>query len=240
MTEALDSDTRTPAVTLDGLFDATQRIAPAQTAQTAHAAEVPAGDAEDALLCALVARVALGDQKALAQLYDATSARVYGLARGITRNQHCAEEVTEDVYWQAWRQALRFDRRRGPVIAWLLTLARSRALDHLRRGDPAMLHPEPDTLVPDAGDAHTNPSHLLDAAQRDHKVRAALDDLDPLPRQLLSLAFYRGLTHEEIAQQTCLPLGTVKSHIRRALAALRHRLAEGLNGKAATHEALAP
>jgi RNA polymerase sigma-70 factor (ECF subfamily) len=177
--------------------------------------------AEDDLLCALVARVSRSDQKALAELYDLTVSRVYGLARGITRNLQCAEDVTEDVYWQVWRQALRFDRRRGPVMAWLLTLARSRGLDHLRRGDEATSHPEPETLVGDDGDALANPSHLIANAERDRRLRGALDRLEPLPRQLLSLAFYRGLTHDEIAQQTRLPLGTVKSHIRRALTSLR-------------------
>ncbi len=190
----------------------------------AQALPIAHNEAEDRLLCALVARVSRADQKALAELYDATVSRVYGMARGITRNLHCAEEVTEDVFWQVWRQALRFDRRRGPVMAWLLTLARSRSLDLLRRADEAISHPEPETLVHDGGDALADPSHLVDIAERDRTLLAALAQLEPLPRQLLSLAFYRGLTHDEIAQQTSLPLGTVKSHIRRALAALRSLL----------------
>ena len=206
----------------------------AESPPTAH------NEAEDALLCALVARVSRSDQKALAELYDATVSRVYGLARGITRNQHCAEDVTEDVYWQVWRQALRFDRRRGPVMAWLLTLARSRSLDHLRRGDEASSHPEPETLVSDNGDAHADPSHLLGPAERDRTLLAALAQLDPLPRQLLSLAFYRGLTHDEIAQQTRLPLGTVKSHIRRALASLRGLLVNNKRSREALQEAVTP
>lgn len=196
--------------------------------------------AEDELLCALVARISRGDQKALAELYDITVSRVYGLARGITRNLQCAEEVTEDVYWQVWRQALRFDRRRGPVMAWLLTLARSRGLDHLRRGDEATSQPEPETLVHDGGDALANPAHLMATAERDRHLLGALDQLEPLPRQLLSLAFYRGLTHDEIAQQTRLPLGTVKSQIRRALGNLRSLLARGTKRSDDIHEAVAP
>ncbi|MDH5540759.1 MAG: sigma-70 family RNA polymerase sigma factor, partial [Rhizobacter sp.] len=152
--------------------------------------------------------------------------RVFAIARGITRNHHCAEEVTEDVYWQVWRQALRFDRNRGSVMAWLLTFARSRALDHLRRIDEAIAHPEPDTLVDEPIEARNNPAQLISMAQRDRCLAAALERLDPLPRQLLSLAFYRGMTHEEIAAQEGLPLGTVKSHIRRALTALRKALTE--------------
>jgi RNA polymerase sigma-70 factor (ECF subfamily) len=210
------------------MIEAMNSKAPAPGLPAAH------NEPEDELLCALVARVSRADQKALAELYDITVSRVYGLARGITRNLQCAEDVTEEVYWQVWRQALRFDRRRGPVMAWLLTLARSRGLDHLRRGDEATTHPEPETLIHDSGDAQANPSQLLAAAQRDRHLLAALEQLEPLPRQLLSLAFYRGLTHDEIAQQTRLPLGTVKSHIRRALGSLRARL----DGDAAHNENL--
>jgi RNA polymerase sigma factor (sigma-70 family) len=181
-----------------------------------------AGDpVEDERLRALVERIAQGDEKALALLYDATSGRVFSLARGITRNLQSAEEVTEDVFWQAWRQALRFDRQRGPVMAWLLTFARSRALDHLRRSDEAICHPEPETLRTQPALADDNPAAVFDANEQDRCLGAALDRLDPLPRQLVALAFYRGLTHDEIARQTRLPLGTVKSHIRRALNSLR-------------------
>ncbi|HEV7913931.1 MAG TPA: sigma-70 family RNA polymerase sigma factor [Albitalea sp.] len=202
--------------TLDALFAASLPAAPA-TPPPAVASEPE----EDSRLCALVARVSRCEQKALAELYDATVSRVYGLARGITRNLQCAEEVTEDVYWQVWRQALRFDRRRGPVMAWLLTLARSRALDHLRRRDPATGRAPPDAHEQESADPALDPSLSIAAAERDRRLLVALDQLEPLPRQLLSLAFYRGLTHDEIAQQTRLPLGTVKSQIRRALAALR-------------------
>ena len=240
MTEALNPITDPPGESLESLFTASHRQGPDPSARTDGSVPAAANPAEDDLLSTLVARVSRADQKALAELYDVTVARVYGLARSITRNQQCAEEVTEDVYWQVWRQALRFDRHRGPVMAWLLTLARTRALDHLRRGDEAMVHPEPETLVPDEGDAQANPSHMMAAAQRDRALRAALDRLDPLPRQLLSLAFYRGLTHDEIAQQTNLPLGTVKSHIRRALAALRWLLSDKLNDPQEAHEAVTP
>src|SRR5438552_12915401 len=146
---------------------------------------------DDEALCALVARVARSDQSALAQLYDATASRVYSLARSVTRNLQCAEDVTEDVYWQVWRQALRFDRHRGPVMAWLLTLARSRALDHLRRLDHGAGTVSLDDEGHDTPDSALNPSRLLATAERDRTLNAALDALEPLPRQLLSLAFYR-------------------------------------------------
>ncbi len=183
------------------------------------AAPGPSSD-DEALLCALIGRMADGDEAALGRLYDHTVRRVYGLALRITRNPQIAEEVAEEVFWQAWRQALRFDAARGNPMAWLMTMTRSRALDALRRTDDAELHPEPETLMAVEAACEGDPQNLLEAVQRQHALHAALESLDALPRQLLSLAFFRGLTHEEIAVQSSLPLGTVKSHIRRALTAL--------------------
>lgn len=182
-------------------------------------ARIPSSD-DEALLCALIGRMGDGDEAALGSLYDRTVRRVYGLALRITRNPQVAEEVAEEVFWQAWRQALRFDAARGNPMAWLMTMTRSRALDALRRNDDAELHPEPEILMAVEAACEGDPQNLLEAVQRHHALHAALESLDVLPRQLLSLAFFRGLTHEEIAVQSSLPLGTVKSHIRRALNAL--------------------
>lgn len=177
--------------------------------------------AGEAQLQAWIAAVAGQDQQALAKLYEAMAGRVYGLALRITRQVQSAEEVAEDVFWQVWRQAPRFDATRGSAVAWILTIARSRALDALRRRDRA--EPlEDERLAALADDA--DPQDLLAAVQRQHRLHAALRSLDPLPRQLLALAFFRGLPHEEIAAQMSLPLGTVKSHIRRALLRLRQLL----------------
>jgi len=181
--------------------------------------------ADETMLRGWIGAVGRGDERALGSLYDATLGRVYGLALRITRNAQAAEEVAEDVYWQVWRQALRFDPARGNAMTWLLTIARSRALDSLRREDEADAHPEPETLIGAEIAQEGDPQDLLAASQRNRALHAALETLDALPRQLLALAFFRGLTHEEIAAQTALPLGTVKSHIRRALTALRGVLA---------------
>ena len=225
MTDAVLSGTDTPANGLDA-FSGPPPMDLLQADDAPRLRPVRQADPqEEWRLVALMARVARGDQKALGELYDATASRIFSMARGITRNPQCAEEVTEDVYWQAWRQALRFDPQRGNVMAWLLTLARSRALDHLRRADPAVSHPEPETLRRDVPTDHVDPAEMLSAAQAEQCLKSALQRLAPQPRQLLALAFYRGLTHEEIAAQTQLPLGTVKSHLRRALATLRTHLA---------------
>lgn len=165
------------------------------------------------------------DEAALGMLYDALLGRVYGLVRRIVRRPEVAEEVTEDVFFQVWRQADRFDGRRGRPLAWILTIARSRALDRLRGTDAAVpLAPSPleeGSELP----AGATPCELLEACEASGQVHAALAALDPLPRQILALAFFRGLTHEEISAHLAMPLGTVKSHVRRSLSSLQRKLA---------------
>jgi RNA polymerase sigma-70 factor (ECF subfamily) len=177
-------------------------------------------------LRAWIARVVRHDQAAFHELYDACIGRVYGVALRITRNSAQAEEVTEDTFWQVWREAPRYDAARGSVLAWLLTIARSRALDSLRARDPAEPVADTDALRTGA-DTAAGPPELLHAVREDQAVHAALSRLDSEPRQLIALAFFRGLTHAEIAEHTGLPLGTVKSHIRRGLVTLKSLLEGG-------------
>ena len=174
-----------------------------------------------------IAAIGLHDELALQVLYDATLSRVYGLALRITRNKQSAEEVTEDVFWQVWRNARDFDPKRGSVIAWLLMMTRSRALDYLRRQDLAETSEEPESLVTEVA-LDENPQDLLCAIQNNKLLNAALLELEPIQRQLIAMAFFRGLTHEEITEFTGIALGTVKSHIRRALKRLQGILAEHL------------
>lgn len=172
----------------------------------------------------LVERMQRRDQAALGELYDRTVTRVHALARRIVRNDADAEEVTVDVYAQAWESAARFDPERGNVMAWLFNLCRSRALDLVRRravrqGAEQGLAAEPLAVEADAG-----PEDLLAIVETGTRVHAALGALAPDRRQVLGLAYLRGYTQEEIAAFTGLPLGTVKSHMRRALGELRERL----------------
>lgn len=182
-------------------------------------------EADEPVLVALIDRIIDRDERALAALYDATSARVYGLVLRITRRAALAEEVVEDTFWQAWRQAPRFEAARGKVITWLLAMARSRAIDALRR-DERFQHAEMPQEVSLEDDAETVlPAHdLLEATRSEQRVHEAVAALEPRARQLVALAFFRGLTHEEIAAQTAMPLGTVKSLIRRSLQQLRRLL----------------
>ncbi len=183
-------------------------------------------------LNACLLAVAEHDEAAFQRLYAALSGRVMALARRILRNEACAEEAVEDCFWQVWRQAQRFEPERGSAEAWVLTLARSRALDLYRArqsrqdgvvswdalAEAGAPPPEADAALPDV-------ATLLDAARGHQALHAAVRQLEATPRQLVALAFFRGLTHDEIAQHTGLPLGTVKSHLRRALARLQAVLA---------------
>jgi len=166
------------------------------------------------------------DQRALCALYDATLSRVYGLVLRIVRSASLAEEVVEDTYFQVWRQAARFDPLRGRGTTWLLGMAHSRAIDAVRR-ERRFQHQSLDTDAADTvlDDAPVG-DDLLDAARHHEDLHRALLLLNAQPRQLVALAFFKGLSHEEIAAHTALPLGTVKSQIRRALITLRQVLGD--------------
>ncbi len=183
---------------------------------------VAPGIEDDAVLAGWIARVVRQDERALEALYDATAARVHGLVLRITLSAALAEEVVEDTYWQVWRQAPRFDATRGRPLTWLLAIARSRAIDTLRR-EQRYRHEEwtDDEALETAADVALPAQDLLEATRTHAHVHAALASLDPRSRQLVALAFFRGLTHEEIAAQQELPLGTVKSLVRRALLQLK-------------------
>ncbi|MDP2832450.1 MAG: sigma-70 family RNA polymerase sigma factor [Pseudomonadota bacterium] len=187
--------------------------------------------ARDALLAALIARMAAGHEvereAALGEFYDATLGKVYGLALRISGRADAAEDVAAEVYHQAWRQAGRYDATRGRPLTWLLTMTHSRALDSLRRRDPAQSHPEPETLAEPQADPRADPLDLLLGVERDSAVHAALQRAPAIQRQLLALAFYRDLSHQEIADHTGMPLGTVKTHIRKGLLALQVALTGG-------------
>jgi len=172
-----------------------------------------------------IAAMARGDHNALSELYDSTVGKVHGLVRAIVANAADAEEVTCDVYTQAWQTAANYDPARGNVVAWLLAIARSRALDCLRRTRSKLrifseASPDSDHPAADAVE-HRSPEHTLAAFQSCSVVRSALEQLSPERRRLVSLAFFEDLTHSEIAELTGLPMGTIKSHLRRAMHSLR-------------------
>lgn len=199
----------------------------------------PSGDADadaradEARLAGLVQRIVHQDEVAFAALYRCLARRVFAQTLRITRDLGCAEEVVEDVFWQIWRQAPRFDPTRGCVLAWVRRMARSRSLDALRAMGRNPLRMAVDLDGEQAelpGSSHDDPAHRIGAAQSAARVDLALAALDPLRRQLVALAFQRGYSQAEIAEQTGLPLGTVKSHIRRALVLMK-TLIEAAEGR---------
>ncbi|MFN3749933.1 MAG: RNA polymerase sigma factor [Thiobacillus sp.] len=175
-------------------------------------------------LAQLIRRMAQGDEAALARLYDLTLARVHALALRITARHDLAEEVCVETYWQAWREAARYDAARGQPLAWLMVMTRSRALDTLRRQDRATSCPDPEIHLEEVGSQDASPLERLMASERDSALTRALAALTPVQRQMVGLAFYRDLSHQEISNQTGLPLGTVKSHLKRAQDILRTTL----------------
>ena len=207
--------------------DPAQELEPPDSTAASTVARGLAVAPDEAQLVAWIEAVCDQDERALSALYDATLSRVYGLVLRIVRRPAWAEEVVEDTYFQVWRQAARFDASRGKALTWLLSMARSRAIDALRRED-RFTHESLDADdAPEVPDASTgSPDDLIEAARGHELLHRALLDLGPQPRQLVALAFFRGLSHEEIAEQTSLPLGTVKSQIRRSLLTLRDVLGD--------------
>jgi RNA polymerase sigma-70 factor (ECF subfamily) len=169
-------------------------------------------------------RIASGDEAALGALYDASSRLVYGLALRILGDAGTAEDVTLDVYMQVWRQAGRFDPARGRVSTWLLTMARSRAIDRLR--DSQLQHSKHETLevLADFEGGEPDPEESAAMAQKRARVQVALNSLTPDQRRAISLAFFGGLSQTEIASKLNEPLGTVKTRIRSGMLKLREIL----------------
>lgn len=168
----------------------------------------------------LLARVAQGDQKAYAALYDRMAGPVYGLVRRVLRDPAQAEEVAQEVLLEVWRLAARFDAARGSANAWIMTMAHRRAVDRVRS---EQAHRDRDTRVTVRNDERPFDSVAEEVETRlEHAhVRRALDGLTDLQRQAVELAYYGGHTYREVAELLNTPLGTVKTRLRDGLIRLR-------------------
>ena len=175
-------------------------------------------------LATLVERMRNGQERALEELYEATVGKLYALASAILRSAEDAEEIVCETYAYAWANAARFDASRANALGWLLMLCRSRALDRVRQRRANATALDIAALRETDSGSSDQPYNILDLMQRRSRVHTALSQLTPERRHLVSLAFLQGLSHQEIADATRLPLGTVKSHVRRALAQLRDSL----------------
>jgi RNA polymerase sigma-70 factor, ECF subfamily len=182
---------------------------------------------QQAALAALLQASARGDAKAFEQFYQRSARSSSALVRRIVGNSLC-DDVLADAYFQAWREAARFDATRGSALAWLLSIARSRALDRLRF--EKLRHADSSGLAVTASEqVQSNapgPDALLEHLQQNSRLHTAMAQLSASERWVLGLAYYKDLSHSEIAQQTELPLGTVKSHLHRAQQKLRQALGQ--------------
>lgn len=175
---------------------------------------------------AALGRISGGELAALEELYDRYKTMAYSIAYRITNDATLAEDVVQDAFLGAWRNAARYVEGRGSVKTWLLSIVHHRAIDAIRRRRPTSELPEIDAGLPEAltlPDVWGEVSANLDA----ESVRQALVTLSDVQREALELAYFGGLTQQEIAERTGTPLGTVKSRMRLGLLAMRRSLEVG-------------
>ncbi|CAN5149077.1 ECF RNA polymerase sigma factor SigK [soil metagenome] len=186
---------------------------------------VPAVPAAERL-ADLLRRSSRGDQVAFSELYDATQARVYGLAVRVVRDPAQAEEVTQEAFLEVWRTASRFDADKGSAISWLMTICHRKSVDRVRSAEASTrrdtsYHQHNHTIDIDT---------TADAAQASleaQRVRSALSSLTEVQREALELAYFGGYTHTEVAGILNLPVGTAKTRIRDGLIRLRDKMGVG-------------
>jgi len=189
------------------------------------AVPTPSESSGVSLDAALVQRLLQRDVRAFEQLYDRHSRIVYGLVLRILQQASTAEEVVQDIFLQLWRNAAQYDGSRGPFLPWLLTLARNRALDHLRlKSERQRRREEQSEQLPPIVVSAPDFEAKLDDKRRAARVRELMSALQPQQKRAIELAYFEGLSHSEIAARLEEPLGTVKSWIRNGLLKLKEGL----------------
>jgi RNA polymerase sigma-70 factor (ECF subfamily) len=180
-------------------------------------------DAGQERLAGLLARSALGDRRAFADLYEATRSKLFAVSLRIVRERPLAEEVLQDCFVSIWNHATDYAQAKSAPTTWMAAIVRNRSLDVVRR-----TREEPDVddaLAANLADESAAPARDAEDRAQAHSVHECLKHLDGEQRQTIALAFFHGLTHTELASHLGRPLGTVKTHIRRGLAKLRECLA---------------
>ncbi|MGI8705108.1 MAG: sigma-70 family RNA polymerase sigma factor [Sphingomicrobium sp.] len=168
--------------------------------------------------------VAAGDRGALTNLYERTSAKLFGICVRVLGSEAEAEEVLQEVYVTVWSKADRFDPLKASPITWLGVLARNKSIDRLRQ---RRLGNEPIESADDVPDEQPSALQVLEAAEEQHRLKDCLDELDLQQRTMIRAAFLEGATYPELADREGVPLGTMKSWIRRGLLRLRECLQRG-------------
>jgi RNA polymerase sigma-70 factor (ECF subfamily) len=171
----------------------------------------------------LMTAASRGDERAFAQLYDQTAPRVYGMVLRVVRDPAQAAEVAQDIYLEVWRQSARFDGDKGSVLPWLLMIAHRRAVDRVRSAQSSMVRDDKYALL-HAERPYDSVSEQVQTSLDAQRVRRVLDDLTPAQREAVTLAYFGGYTHTEVAELLKVPLGTVKTRIRDGLIRMRDGL----------------
>jgi RNA polymerase sigma-70 factor (ECF subfamily) len=187
--------------------------------------ELPAHDLAAAHLVDLLARCTTADQTAFRELYDLTNRRVYGIVLKVLRSPEHAQEVSQEVYVEVWKQASTYQADKGSVIAWMATMAHRRAVDRVRSVSSEVARDERYALI----DQDRESDEVWDSVAQQYdveRVRDALARLTQFQRESIQLAYYEGLTQSQIAKVLNLPLGTVKTRVRDGL----RRLGDALGG----------
>jgi RNA polymerase sigma-70 factor, ECF subfamily len=177
-------------------------------------------------LAGLLKACGKGDQAAFAQLYDATSSRVVGLAVRVVRDPAQAEEVAQEAFLEVWRTSGRFDPARGSALGWLLTIVHRKAVDRVRSAEASTRR---DTTYNQQNQPvdHDSTAEAGLASLEAQRVRSALGSLTAVQREALELAYFGGYTHSEVAAMLDLPIGTAKTRIRDGLIRLRDTMGVG-------------
>lgn len=184
----------------------------------------PMSDQPDQTLIALIDRITQRDEAALKRLYDLVSSKLYGLSLRVVNKHEWAEDVLQETFLQIWRSAGDYRASLSPPMAWLGLIVRSRSLDFLRRRSAERVHltDEIDDVMADTMEGNApNPMDVSLASQQAWALHQCLGKLENRQREVVSLAYLRDLSHSELAEQLRLPLGTVKTWIRRGLDQLR-------------------
>ncbi|SAL66137.1 sigma-24 (FecI-like) [Caballeronia arvi] len=171
----------------------------------------------------MLAHVANGDENAFAELYRATSPRVFGVIVRMIHDRGEAEDLLQEVFATAWRRADTFDPERGSAMTWLTTLARNRTIDRMRQHRDELLG---ENDAPEIVDESPTPAVAAESNEERRRLEQCLDRLEPQQKRVIREAFFTGATYGELAQRLAVPLGTMKSWIRRSLMQLKTCLEE--------------
>jgi RNA polymerase sigma-70 factor, ECF subfamily len=183
----------------------------------------PGADDDVASKEVLLERVATGDRVAFGDLYDQTAPRVFGLIKRLLVDHSQSEEVTQEVFLEIWQSAARFDAARGAASTWILTMAHRRAVDRIRASQSSR---DRDTKIGirDFAPEYDHVAETVEVSIEHERVKRAMERLTALQRQAVSLAYYGGYSHSEVASMLDVPIGTVKTRLRDGMIRLRDEL----------------